>query len=401
MANIISKFKNLNSTDFKIGDSALKKKFNRLLKEIEFDLNKKRNVFQTFNKDYKINTKILNKFKKFKFIIIIGMGGSTLGAEAIYSFLKSKIKKDIYFLNNLEINKLKEISNKKIINKSLFIIISKSGETLETLSLVNSFQKGVFRQSNSIIITENKKNSLKLFAEERKILVIDHKRYIGGRYSVLSEVGMIPAFLMGLKVNDFKKKILKFLKNNSSLLRQNVLDLSKINLTKNYRSVVFLSYSPELNEFANWCQQLISESLGKKGKGLMPILSVAPRDHHSMLQLYLDGPKDKVFYILSLEKSDNRLIKNLFKKKDKIFRKKGINKIILAQKNALIQNFNDLKIPYREITLKNIKESSIGEIFSYFIVETFLVGKLMNINPFDQPAVEKVKQITQNKLLKY
>ena len=104
---------NLNSTDFKIGDSALKKKFNRLLKEIEFDLNKKRNVFQTFNKDYKINTKILNKFKKFKFIIIIGMGGSTLGAEAIYSFLKSKIKKDIYFLNNLEINKLKEISNKK------------------------------------------------------------------------------------------------------------------------------------------------------------------------------------------------------------------------------------------------------------------------------------------------
>ena len=85
------------------------------------------------------------------------MGGSTLGAEAIYSFLKSKIKKDIYFLNNLEINKLKEISNKKIINKSLFIIISKSGETLETLSLVNSFQKGVFKQSNSIIITENKK----------------------------------------------------------------------------------------------------------------------------------------------------------------------------------------------------------------------------------------------------
>ena len=95
MANIISKFKNLNSTDFKIGDSALKK-FNRLLKEIEFDLNKKE-MFSNFNKDYKINTKILNKFKKFKFIIIIGMGGSTLGAEAIYSFLKSKIKKDIYF----------------------------------------------------------------------------------------------------------------------------------------------------------------------------------------------------------------------------------------------------------------------------------------------------------------
>ena len=141
MANIISKFKNLNSTDFKIGDSALKKKLNRLLKEIEFDLNKKRNVFQTFNKDYKINTKILNKFKKFKFIIIIGMGGSTLGAEAIYSFLKSKIKKDIYFLNNLEINKLKEISNKKIINKSLFIIISKSGETLETLNWLTLFRK--------------------------------------------------------------------------------------------------------------------------------------------------------------------------------------------------------------------------------------------------------------------
>ena len=356
-------------------------------------------MFHVFSKDYQFNTKNLEKFKKLNSIIIIGMGGSILGTKAIYEFLKHKIKKKVHFIDNLEVNKFKEISLQVNLKKSLFLIISKSGETLETLSIINSFSKVKFNKNNTIIITENKKSSLKLFATERKIHVIDHKKYISGRYSVLSEVGMIPSFLMGLKITKFRKKLLSFLKNDLRILKKNVTDLSRVHLTKNFKSIIFLSYSPELNEFVYWCQQLISESLGKKGKGLLPILSKAPKDYHSLLQLYLAGPNDKLFYIIDFKRTRDKTMKNLFKNKESILRKKSLNKIVQAQKISLIKTFNEFNIPFREISIKDQTESSLGEIFSYFIFETFLIGKLMNINPFDQPAVEKIKETTRKILL--
>ncbi len=399
MKKNIGEFKNLKLKFSKKKENYIKKNIKIFIDEIKDDFVKRKNVFHVFNKDYQFNTKNLEKFKKLNSIIIIGMGGSILGTKAIYEFLKHKIKKQVYFIDNLEVNKFKEISLQVNLKKSLFLIISKSGETLETLSIINSFSKVKFNKNNTIIITENKKSSLKLFAAERKIHVIDHKKYISGRYSVLSEVGMIPSFLMGLKIIKFRKKLLSFLKNDLRILKKNVTDLSRAHLTKNFKSIIFLSYSPELNEFVYWCQQLISESLGKKGKGLLPILSKAPKDYHSLLQLYLAGPKDKLFYIIDFKRTRDKTIKNLFKNKESILRKKSLNKIVQAQKISLIKTFNELNIPFREISIKDQTESSLGEIFSYFIFETFLIGKLMNINPFDQPAVEKIKETTRKILL--
>jgi len=168
---------------------------------------------------------------------------------------------------------------------------------------------------------------------------------------------------------------------------------------KKINSIIFLSYAPEVNEFLYWCQQLIAESLGKKGRGILPVVSPAPKDHHSLLQLYLDGPKDKLFYIFSLKANKEMKINtNVFGKNINYMNNKNFSKVKEAQKNALIQVFKNKKIPYQEFIINKINEETLGELFSYFIAETVLVGKLLGINPFDQPAVEQVKVLTKKYL---
>ena len=140
----------------------------------------------------------------------------------------------------------------------------------------------------------------------------------------------------------------------------------------------------------------MAESLGKKGKGYFPVISSAPRDHHSLLQLYLDGPKDKLFYIFS---GEEKLTKKLSLKKHLKRRffldNKNLNQIKFAQRKALINVFKKNRISFREFKLKNHNEETLGELFSYFILETIFVAELSNVNPFDQPAVEQVKKITK------
>ena len=151
------------------------------------------------NYDYSFKKKELKKYKKYSEFNVIGMGGSILGSEAIYNFLNHKIKKKFYFFNNLKIQNIRK-SNKKCLN----IIVSKSGNTLETISNFNLILTKQKKNKN-LIITENKKNILRSLAYKLKSDVLDHKNYIGGRYSVLSEVGMVPAELMGLNEKKFKR----------------------------------------------------------------------------------------------------------------------------------------------------------------------------------------------------
>ena len=168
--------------------------------------------------------------------------------------------------------------------------------------------------------------------------------------------------------------------------------------SKKIKNIIFLNYSPEMEKFLLWCQQLIAESLGKKGKGFFPVISSVPKDHHSLLQLYLDGPKDKIFHIFSLkEKSSIKLNIKKFKIKN-FLDKKNIHKIKDAQKDALIKTLNENQIPFREFRIKNLSEETLGELFAYFIMETILIGKMNLINPFNQPAVEKVKIYTKKLL---
>ena len=337
------------------------------------------------------------KFKKFKTILIIGMGGSILGAKAIYDFLKHKTKKNFIFIDNLDENYLKSIKKNNNLSKSLFIIISKSGNTTETISNTYFF-KSFLKSKNTIILTENKNSFLRNLAKEKKFNFLEHKKFIGGRYSVLSEVGMLPAYLMGFKVENFKKNLGKFIYNKKIILSSaNLINKLKI---KNAKILVFFNYVPELNNFLYWSQQLFAESLGKNKKGFIPVVSNAPKDHHSLLQLYLDGPKDKVFYIVSSSKRGNLKTKSdFFNDNVQYLRKKKYNNIKDSQKNAFLRVLKNKKIPFREINIQKFNEDTIGKLFLQFIMETIFLGKLINVNPFDQPAVEEVKVLTKKFLV--
>ena len=326
------------------------------------------------------------------------MGGSILGLEALNNFLQHKIKKKIIFFDNLNEIKIKKIVAKNSLKDSLFIIISKSGNTLETLANLTVINTKLTKK-NTIIITENKKSALYNYGINKKIKIIEHNKSIGGRFSVLSEVGMVPAFLFGLNINQLRDNLSVLLGRKKNILVESVQQLSKIFLNKKFSSIILLNYSPHLNQLMQWYQQLISESLGKKGKGLMPVSSTAPKDHHSMLQLYLDGPKDKIFYIFSSQnKNSIKIKKNEFGKNYQFLKSSSLQDIIEAQKNAVVKVLKKNKIPFKKIKIKGYTEKNISFIFSYFMLETIILGKLINLNPFDQPAVEQVKVITKREL---
>ncbi len=387
--NIQSSFKK--NIMFKELQKNFKKIFLKTKEDVK-DLNKTLNIL---DKNFKFNfkTKDLKKFKKFKTIALVGMGGSILGAEAIYQFLEKKIKKKIYFFNDLNENKLINFKKKENSSKVLFIIVSKSGNTVETLS--NIFLLNIIKKNskNIILITEKKNNFLLSLVQKYNLFFVEHKRSIGGRFSVLSEVGLLPAYLMGINIKKLRLNIKKIFKKKESLiLKKSTINLAALLSTKKLTNLIFLNYAPELEKFLFWCQQLIAESLGKNGYGFLPVISNAPKDHHSLLQLYLDGPKNKLFYIFSL---DEKYKASYLRSSLKFLNKKSLKDIKFAQKNALIQSLKKNNIPFREFKIKKISEDVIGELFSYFMFETIVVGKLLKINPFDQPAVEQVKNITK------
>ena len=367
-------------------ESFQKKKIYRYIKDTKEKIKSKEKLFEIFNKNFMLNVKIkdLNKYKKFKRIIIIGMGGSILGTAAVNGLLKEKIKKEVFFLDNLDPYMIKNISKFKTLKNSLFIIISKSGNTLEVLTIISNLKsKANFNKNNSLVITEIKNSKIYSFANKNKIKIINHRQNVGGRYSIFSETALIPCYLMGVDIFKIRKKILSYLLNNKNILIKNLLNMENIYKSKKINSLVLLSYCPGLEYFLLWLQQLIAESLGKKGKGILPVASIAPRDNHSLLQLFLDGPKDKFYYIFSISKKNSL-----------------IDKILNIQKRSMTNILKKKKLPYLSLEIKNKDEETLGELFSYFIFETIFIGKSLGIDPFDQPAVEQIKILTRKYLLK-
>ena len=202
---------------------------------------------------------------------------------------------------------------------------------------------------------------------------------------------------MGVNIVKIRKNLKKYLfAKEKKLLKNNTIELTNLLLQRKFTSLIFLNYIPQLEKFLYWSQQLIAESLGKNGKGFLPIISNAPKDHHSLLQLYLDGPKDKIFYIFSLTEANKiKIKKKKITNKINYLHNKNLDKIKIAQKDALIKSLVIKKIPYREFEINHLNEEILGELFSYYILETILIGKLSGINPYDQPAVEQVKQDTK------
>ena len=368
-----------------------KKKLNKnIKKKLITLLNEENFIIKSLKKEYKnnFNKKTISKFKNFINYRVIGMGGSSLGTQAIYDFLEHKIKKKFEFLDNLKSHTKK---NKK--KRYLNLIISKSGNTTETIVNTNIF---VQKKNKNIFITENKKNYLHILAEKFKSEIIHHNNFIGGRYSVLSEVGMLPAELMDLDSRKFKQ-LNNLIKNKNYLnsLVNNVDQILYFAKRKKFNSII-INYDEKSSNLFNWYQQLVAESLGKKGLGILPIVSNMPKDNHSVMQLYLDGFKNNFFtFFYVKEKNSLKINNSQILQMQSYLKNKDIDHIVYAQKQATENVFKNKKIPFRSFEILKRDENTLGELFTFFILETILLGRALKINPFDQPAVELIKTETK------
>ena len=369
-----------------------KSKF-KIFSELKKIINQKSAVIDCLKNTYRDSynrKKTISKYRKYSKINLIGMGGSVLGTRSIYNFLSHKIKKKVTFIDNLE----KKIKNKSDNSKKeLNLIISKSGNTLETITNINIFTK---KNQKNIFITQNKKSYLLNLANKLKSEIIHHNNYIGGRYSVLSEVGMLPADLIGLDTKKFRQ--FNNLIKNKNFINSLVLGVSNVLdfVNKKKTNSVILNYDENSSDLFYWYQQLIAESLGKKNKGLLPIISNMPKDNHSLMQLYLSGPKNNffTFFFVNAETSLKIINKDLLQTHNYL-KNKTLDDIKYAQFKATQKVFEKKNIPFRSFFIKKRNEKTLGELFTFFILETILLGKVMKINPFDQPAVELIKKETK------
>jgi len=371
-----------------------KKVKNKNIKKHLIDLiNKNSPIIQSLSKNYKdkFDKSFLSKIKKKKNYRLLGMGGSTLGSQAIYQFFGNLVKNNFEFIDNLQSKK--NFNKKKYTN----LIISKSGNTIETIVNANILIK---KKDANYFITENKNNYLHLLAKQLKADVIEHNNFIGGRYSVLSEVGMLPAELMGLKSKNFRQfnSLIKNKKFTNNLIN-NVASTIYFIKKRKFNSVI-INYDERSENLFKWYQQLISESLGKNNKGLLPIVSNMPKDNHSVMQLYLDGFKNNFYtFFIVREKSSEKINNKYILKSHNFLKNKKISEIMYAQKKATETVFEKKNLPFRSFEITERNENTLGELFCFFILETILLGRSLKVDPFDQPAVELIKTETKKNLI--
>ena len=381
--------KNINFKKFspKVKDKKIRDK-------LKLILGSENEIINSLKKKFKLNYDFqkIKKIQKNLDLRIIGIGGSILGAKAIFSFLNHKIKKKILFIDNLKTN-----FSKKPKKNYTNLIISKSGNTLETIININLLIK---KNDKNIFLTENKNNYLIQLGQKLKSEVVHHNNYIGGRYSVLSETGMLPAEFMGLNVSKFKQ--LNNLIKNSNFLNSIVANVNTtlFLLKKKKFNSIIINYDEKSDDLLKWYQQLIAESLGKKNQGILPIISSMPKDNHSVMQLFLDGFKNNFFTFFFVNEFKSPKINNKsLLSSHKFLKNKNLNQILYAQKNATESIFKKKNIPFRSFEIKKRDEVSMGEMFCFFILETILLGEALKLNPYDQPAVELIKKETKKNLI--
>jgi glucose-6-phosphate isomerase len=391
----------INSFNFLKNNSTLYKNNLRKCSEIFKNLlrNKENFFFNTLSNDYQKSIflkKIFLKKKLHKDILIIGMGGSVLGSKMLSSFFS--FNKNYYFLDSLNNSTVNDFIKKDLSKFSIFII-SKSGQTLETLTncniILNNFKKRKKEISKNFIIISERNSILFNFARKNNILFFEHNINLSGRYSVLSEAGLLMFDLDYKKIiqgiNSVLRKDLKknLIKNAATLLT--LITKSKID------THVSLIYSHNLINYGYWHQQLVAESIGKNGRDFTPIISECPKDHHSIMQLYLDGKRNKFFtFIKTINNKIDQPIKDYF---DQKFKKSSLNNIVDAQFNATLNVFKKNLIPFRIILIDQKKPiQSFVSLLVYSMLETAILCKALDLNPFNQPAVEVIKKETYSLL---
>lgn len=366
----------------------------KVSKEIKEQSNE---IFNSFTFSYQNSTKLIrDKIIKKKYQLVVGMGGSSAGAKAI----NMRIEGNVFFLDNYDPTYLQNLFKDYNIKDFTIYVISKSGSTFETLAMCNLIFQHLLTIStieeitkHVIIITEESKSLLSDFAKKNNLQVIHHNKKIGGRFSVFSETAMILFdFDSDTISNSAQSIVLKLTGNNLEDDTNPVVNAAVILTLQERYGINYninLLYDYTLKNYSYWFHQLFAESLGKNEKALTPMTSICPKDHHSLMQLFIDGSKNKLFNIYQpLLMEDSLKFSPLG-----LGRVETVtpNKLLESQYLSVIKTFKNLKIPHRLVTSTGDKISNIFELFSYNILETVVLGYAQNLNPYDQPAVEQIK----------
>ncbi len=353
--------------------------------------------------------KAVKKFSKYKHLLVIGIGGSSLGAQAVIHALKSQNSKvKIHFAGDTtDPDEITSTFNSLPWKQTAINVISKSGSTLETMSVFFTAKErlekatGIKNSKKAIICTTEKQNSyLADYAAKKGYDTLEIPKNVGGRYSVLSAAGLFPIALAGINIDKLLQGARKMRVDwetfgGTSHGIDQFAALHAAHYTKSRKIHVLFAYCSALKTLGDWYVQLWGESLGKsKVFGPTPLSAIGPTDQHSMLQLFQEGPDDKVYTFLRINNFNNKLKvpKQISEvEKLKYLGGKNFSSLLDAALNGTVDAISAQNKPVGILNLKRLDELNVGALLMFFEITTALTGLLMKINPFDQPGVEDSK----------
>jgi glucose-6-phosphate isomerase len=359
----------------------------------------------------------INEYSKyvnsnFENFVVVGIGGSSLGPKAVHTALNNQYYNEIsgntkiYFLENIDPDTFEELFEVINIEKTLFNVITKSGGTSETMAkfMILKARLGNLAKTNIVCTTDRENGNLIKIAKEEGYKTFFIPADVGGRFSELTPVGLLPAAISGIDIEKLILGAKSCLDDNLEEAKEYAL-IMKEAIEKGKNTLVFMPYSDKLSLLGDWFVQLWAESLGKKvdnegnviNYGQLPHKSVGAIDQHSQVQLFAEGPNDKIFTFLEVKNFKNQVkIPKIYDEVRGISFLGGhtLNELISAEKFATDYALKKENRDTLTIEINEINEEVIGKLIMFFELATVFLGELVNIDPFNQPGVEEGKNAT-------
>ena len=348
-------------------------------------------------------------------VVLVGTGGSSLGGQTLCNLAAPGAGPRLHFFDNVDPHSLDALLTALDLTRTGFLIVSKSGSTAETMSVflicLEAVRGAVGADTagqHFTAITEPADNVLRRICTAHGIGLLDHDPGVGGRYSVLSLVGLLPAMIAGLDaaaVRDGAADVLAAVLDEAppEKIEPAIGAAISVGLAQEngISTTVLMPYIDRLKDFGLWFRQLWAESLGKNGKGTTPVNALGTVDQHSQLQLYLDGPRDKMFTVVMLDVAGKGRVVSPQLAGDRDLAYLAGHKLgdlMDAEQRATAQTLIANNRPTRIFRLDALDERVMGALFMHFMLETIIAAHLLGVDPFDQPAVEEGKILTRQYL---
>lgn len=395
--------------NFKTFETSTKFNEEKIIENIlKFQKSKRIDFIETLDEKKYLNDcmNIYSTYSNINTFVQLGIGGSSLGPEMLISSLKKSDVK-FYFFNNIDTDKMYSDLEEIDIKHSLFYVVSKSGGTAETLAqfaiIANKMIEVGIKESefnqHFIFATDPGNNDLRKLADTLKANCLEIPPNVGGRFSVLTPVGLLPAIFAGIDIRTLTNYAHGYgdkLLSNEDFIKTacKVLNL----YTEGVNETVLMPYSSLLKDFSSWFVQLWAESLGKKRKdgsitGLTPIASYGATDQHSQMQLFMEGPKNKLLFLINIKNCRHTLpLKNNFSHPKLVaLSKYSLKNLMDAEFFGTLQALEEQKAHTISLEIEKVDEKSLAELIIFFEVLTAVTGLCLEIDPFDQPGVEAGK----------